>query len=356
MLASIETTHVDFKILSLDVRGLRSPTKRKAFFLWLDQRRYDIVFLQETYSTPDVEDTWRAQWQGKFYFSHGSNHIRGVLILARSDLDLRVKSIKADDDGRFIIMEAEIQDSSFLLVNVYAPNKTPHQCNFYDKLNKYIEEYVANKKLRLIVGGDFNVPLNPDFDCSGGNSSRKNSVRNIQDLCLDFDLVDIWRVRNPQIKRFTWRQKSPFIQRRLDYWLISDCCQEDIEKSDIVPFLNSDHSAIALHLNSIAKQRHGPSFWKFNGSLVNDVNYVTLINESVPIWLNEFKDIGGKRLLWDLIKYKIRQATIKYSKKKAHEKREKISEIEASLKISEEDCSANPTDANCERVEILQME
>ena len=356
MLASLETTHVDFKILSLNVRGLRSPTKRKALFLWLDQRRYDIVFLQETYSTPDVEDTWRTQWQGKFYFSHGSNHSRGVLILARSDLDLRVKSIKADDDGRFIIMEAEIQDSSFLLVNVYAPNKTPDQCNFYVKLNKYIEEYVANKELRLIVGGDFNVPLNPDFDCSGGNLSRKDSVRNIQDLCLDFDLVDIWRVRNPQTKRFTWRQKSPFIQRRLDYWLISDCCQEDIEKSDIVPSINSDHSAITLHLNSIAKQRHGPSFWKFNGSLVNDVNYVTLINESVPTWLNEFKDIGDKRLLWDLIKYKIRQVTIKYSKKKAHKKREKISEIEASLKISEENCSANPTDANYERVEILQME
>ena len=131
MLASLETTHVDLKIISLNVRGLRSPTKRKALFLWLDQRRYDIVFLQETYSTPDVEDTWRTQWQGKFYFSHGSNHSRGVLILARSDLDLRVKSIKSDDDGRFIIMEAEIQDSSFLLVNVYAPNKTPDQCSFF---------------------------------------------------------------------------------------------------------------------------------------------------------------------------------------------------------------------------------
>ena len=243
-----------------------------------------------------------------------------------------------------------------MLVNVYAPNKTPDQCSFFDKLNNNIEEYVANTESRLIVGGDFNVLLNPDFDCSGGNSSRKDSVKNIQDLCLDFDLVDIWRVRNPQTKRFTWRQKSPFIQRRLDYWLISDCCQEDIEKSDIVPSINSDHSAIVLHLNSIDKQRHGPSFWKFNGSLVNDVNYVTLINESVPIWLNEFKDIDDKRLLWDLIKYKIRQETIKYSKKKAREKREKISEIEASLKNSEENCSANPTDANCECVEILQME
>ena len=53
--------------------------------------------------------------------------------------------------------------------------------------------------------------------------------------------------------------------------------------ADILPSMNSDHMAIVLQLNSIAKQRHGPFFRKFNGSLVNDVNYVTLINESIPI-------------------------------------------------------------------------
>ena len=51
-------------------------------------------------------------------------------------------------------------------------------------------------------------------------------------------VVGIWRIRNPEIKSFTWRQKSPLIQRRLDYWLISDVCQEDIEKSDIISSFN----------------------------------------------------------------------------------------------------------------------
>ena len=74
MLASFDINHVDFKIILLNVRGLRSPTKRKALFLGLEQRRNDIVFLQETDSTPDVEDMWRTQWQGQFYFSHDSNH------------------------------------------------------------------------------------------------------------------------------------------------------------------------------------------------------------------------------------------------------------------------------------------
>ena len=80
-----------------------------------------------------------------------------------------------------------------------------------------------------------NVAIDPDLDCSGGNQMKKDSVKKVQDLCLDFDLVDIWRIRNPETKHFTWRQKNPFIQRRLDYWLTSDICQEDIEKTDIIP-------------------------------------------------------------------------------------------------------------------------
>ena len=37
--------------------------------------------------------------------------------------------------------------------------------------------------------------------------------------------MDIWRVRNPESKKFTRRKKKPLIQRRLNYWLgeISYC-------------------------------------------------------------------------------------------------------------------------------------
>ena len=96
------------------------------------------------------------QWQGKLYFSHCSNHSCGVMILIRDDLD-------------FKIMEAEVQGSSFLFVNIYAPNGVQDQCCFYDNLNKNIEENVIEKGNRIILGGDFNVTLNPVWDCSGGN-------------------------------------------------------------------------------------------------------------------------------------------------------------------------------------------
>ena len=47
--------NVNFGLLSFNVRGIRTFEKRKALFLWLSKNKADIVFLQETSSSPDVE-------------------------------------------------------------------------------------------------------------------------------------------------------------------------------------------------------------------------------------------------------------------------------------------------------------
>ena len=73
---------------------------------------------------------------------------------------------------------------------------------FFDNLNKIIENFIVDKEQKkTVIGGDFNIALDSDLDCSGDNPSKKDSVKNIQDLCLDYDLVDIWRIRNELQKR-----------------------------------------------------------------------------------------------------------------------------------------------------------
>ena len=44
----------------------------------------------------------------KFFFSHGSNHSRGVAIFVRKSLDFKVKSSQVDVEGRYFILEATI--------------------------------------------------------------------------------------------------------------------------------------------------------------------------------------------------------------------------------------------------------
>ena len=148
---SFDKEFTDFKLISLNVRGIRSPKKRKALLMWLKERKYDIIFLQETYSTDEVEDIWRTQWQGELFFSHGTNHSCGVMILVRNDLEFNLKTIQVDNEGRYLTMEAEVQSSNFLFVNIYAPIKVQEQCQFFDKLNKTIEDLVVNDEHKIVI-------------------------------------------------------------------------------------------------------------------------------------------------------------------------------------------------------------
>ena len=150
------------------------------------------------------------------------------MILIKDDLEFEYKSSVLDTNGRYILIDATVEGSDFLLVNIYAPNKVQEQYEFFSCLEKMVEEFNTSAEQKIVVDGDFNVAIDPDLDCSGGNPTKKNSVKHIQDICLNFDLVDIWRVRNPVCKRFSWRQKNPFLQRRLDYWLLSDSYQEEV--------------------------------------------------------------------------------------------------------------------------------
>ena len=142
---------------------------------------------------------------------------------------------------------------------------TAKQSSFFQSLSESIsdEEY-REVNCRLLLGGgggDFNVTLQPSLDCSGGNSILKESVKFLEDIIMECDLVDIWRVRNPDSKKFPWRQKNSTIQRRLDYWLISHSLQDDVAKIDIVTAIKTDHSAVFLEIDSLADHPRGPSFW-----------------------------------------------------------------------------------------------
>ena len=55
-LSHMGPSNVNFKLLSLNVRGIRTFEKRKAIFNWPSKSGADICFFQETYSTRDVEN------------------------------------------------------------------------------------------------------------------------------------------------------------------------------------------------------------------------------------------------------------------------------------------------------------
>ena len=198
---------------------------------------------------------------------HGTGHTNCVLILVKEQLDFQLQSIKVDSQDRYILLEAMIQDSP-LLLNIYAPNKCSGQCDFFKTISEELISSFTLSDFSVIIGGDFHVILIKKIDGSGGLKKAKDSVKVLEDICLEHDLLDIWRVRHHKEKRFTWRQKTPVIQRRLDFWLISDGSQDDVRLGRYIkPSIKSDHSAITLLTNDVGDGERSLSFWKFNSRL-----------------------------------------------------------------------------------------
>ena len=77
----------DIKIVSLNERGIRGE-KRHSVFRWLNEKKYDVCFLQETYCTDNFVTTFKRGWKGEvFHATSDSSHSRGVCIMLRDGLD-----------------------------------------------------------------------------------------------------------------------------------------------------------------------------------------------------------------------------------------------------------------------------
>ena len=119
-----------------------------------------IVFLQENRSSEKNERLWVNQWGcGKeaVIFSHGSSNAREVLIAFRESHDYKIPSVMHDSNKRFIIINAVIKGSLFLLINFYAPNDENGQIQVLNEIQEQLDHLDPDQDTQIIWGGDFNL-------------------------------------------------------------------------------------------------------------------------------------------------------------------------------------------------------
>ena len=180
----------------------------------------------------------------------------------------------------------------------------------------------------IIIGGDFNCPLNPEMDKKGCILiPRQSVIDSIEEMQCTFSLHDIWRIQHPDTRSYTWSRKSPFIFSRLDYWLISDNLHDFVTTSDILPAIKTDHSAILLGVQKIEESRKGPGYWKLNTSLLANEDHINMIKTEMPTWIKDGKILVDERSKWDWVKYSIRKHSILFSKELAKSKRDKENKL-----------------------------
>ena len=113
----------EIHIVSLNVRGLGDNTKCRQVLHWFENKNSKIVLLQETHSTTHTERLWKNEWDGDMFFSHGTGASKGVAFLFKQNVHKTIHKCITDKEGRYVVLDIELDDIRCTLVNLYAPNE-----------------------------------------------------------------------------------------------------------------------------------------------------------------------------------------------------------------------------------------
>ena len=82
--------------------------------------------------------------------------------------------------------------------------------------------------------------------------------------------------------KYIYVGKNPIKQARLDFFLIYSMLYLKVKNPDITSVYRTDHSHISLDI-TLDKTDKGNSYWKFNDSLLRDIQYVNKIKGLINI-------------------------------------------------------------------------
>ncbi|CAB3997114.1 Hypothetical predicted protein [Paramuricea clavata] len=326
-------------LVFFQTHGLRDQAKRNALFSWLNCVKADVVCLQETHSiSRDEFVTWVSLESDaannlqhySVLSSPGSLCSRGIAVLYKPSLSVDAEIF--DDIGRLQVIKFSVcgtASSSFQLVNVYGPNRKPDGEVFFESIGSQVDA-----SLPTIVCGDFNTVVDPAIDRFGCNPTSPwayNWPRSLQDFTHELDLHDIWRLRNPNTRSYTWHRANGLQASRLDMFWVSSSLLSHVIDVSIYPFFRSDHSYVFLQLTLPSLPRRGPGVWKLNASLLKDDNYKQKIQEFWQAWQLEQGTFPSLAVWWDAGKKRIRALTRRYSQQLARARRARIKSLENTL-------------------------
>uniref|UniRef100_A0A8C7Y4N2 Endonuclease/exonuclease/phosphatase domain-containing protein n=1 Tax=Oryzias sinensis TaxID=183150 RepID=A0A8C7Y4N2_9TELE len=120
--------------------------------------------------------------------------------------------MEADPAGRFLIMDLRWAGKSMRLFNIYASNDQRERKIFFHSLRPALSD-------DTVLIGDFNTVLSR-VDLSVNNTYKEDVGRQeLGSLMLDNNIIDIWRLLNPNKRDFSRRQvvKGQLKQSRIDH-------------------------------------------------------------------------------------------------------------------------------------------
>ena len=152
-------------VISNNVKEIQSFEKRIKTF------EYHLLWVH--FSTGDIlHHIW---WKNKFktFFSHGESNSCGVAIGFIGNTSFEVSNKKQDEYGRILILDVNVTDNDFLLINLHNATKESEQLN----TPCYLLDNITDLHCKNIISrGYFNIFFNLTYKGRGENPKWKTNV------------------------------------------------------------------------------------------------------------------------------------------------------------------------------------
>ena len=133
--------------------------------------------------------------------------------MINKNLQINIQKVLIDPAGRYVIINCQIFSELWTLMNFYAPNENDV---------KFIQETslkLADAHDKILIGGDFNLCLDPALDRSTKVLTKLKVVKLTLYLMSDLNFIDIWRKRNPKEKDYSFYSNRHKSYSRIDLFL-----------------------------------------------------------------------------------------------------------------------------------------
>lgn len=251
-------------IVSYNVNGIRAAS-RKGLWEWIDQKKPDVVCLQEIKGhTADLDESIRNPDGYHAYFHQAEKKgYSGVAILTKEEplhVEIGCGIQKYDCEGR--VIRADFKDYS--VISAYFPSGTTGDVrqtfkeDFLDDFYDYARELKKDYP-KLVISGDYNICHKP-IDIHNPVSNKKSSgflphEREWVSKFLEGGFVDSFRHFNDQPDHYTWwsfRANSRANNKgwRIDYHMVTEELMGAAKGHEIhSDAVHSDHCPLELILD-----------------------------------------------------------------------------------------------------------